>query len=63
MLSCLKNIENFSSAKKILEDQNLVVKEYKDLGLYLVKYNKNDKPVHSWAECMEGYFKIIEGIK
>ena len=45
MLSCLNNVESFEESKNILKNLNLVVKEYSDLGLYLVKYNKNNKDI------------------
>ena len=45
MLSCLNNINSFEESKKILNNLNMVVKEYKELGLYLVKYNKNDTQI------------------
>jgi len=42
MLDCLLNIESFESAKDKLMEKNIIVKEYKDMGLYLLKYNKGD---------------------
>lgn len=41
MLTCLENCENFEDSRKTLESKKLVVRQYSDLGLYLVKYNKN----------------------
>lgn len=45
MLKCLENVNDFETAKKILIEKKLKVKEYKDIGLYLVKYNKSDNLV------------------
>jgi hypothetical protein len=42
MLSYLNNVEDFEASKKILIEKGLIVKEYKDLGLYIVKYNKGE---------------------
>lgn len=42
MLKCLENCNNFEESRARLIEKNLVVKEYKDLGLYLVKYTKSD---------------------
>ena len=42
MLQCLENITNFEKSKEILNEKKLIVKEYKNLGLYLVKYNKDE---------------------
>ena len=39
-LSCLDGITGFEESKAILEALGLFVKEYSDLGLYLVKYDK-----------------------
>lgn len=39
-LKCLENITDFSETKKILNEKNLIVKEYNNLDLFLVKYNK-----------------------
>lgn len=41
VLDILKNVSNFNETKKKLEGLNLVVKEYLDKDLYLVKYDKN----------------------
>lgn len=40
-LNCLTDVTNFNEAKTILEEKNLIVKEYDKSGLYLVKYDKN----------------------
>ena len=39
-LKCLDGITDFVETRKILEGKNLIVKLYKDLNLFLVKYNK-----------------------
>tara|TARA_B110000495_G_C22979892_1_gene575915 strand:- start:52 stop:1179 length:1128 start_codon:yes stop_codon:yes gene_type:complete len=41
VLNILNRINNFMDTKKKLESLNLVVKEYPELDLYLVKYDKN----------------------
>ena len=41
VLNCLKDTTNFEETKTKLQELNLVVKEYPDLDLYLVKYNKS----------------------
>ena len=40
-LSCLENVTKYQETKKILEDKKLIVKEYDDYNLFLVKYNKS----------------------
>ena len=40
-ISVLENIQDFDSSKKILQDLGLVIKEYENDNLYLVKYDKN----------------------
>lgn len=40
-LSCLNGISGFDESKATLEALGLFVKEYSDLGLYLVKYDKS----------------------
>lgn len=40
-ISVLENIQDFEESKKILQDLGLVVKEYENDNLYLVKYDKN----------------------
>jgi hypothetical protein len=39
-MDCLNGITDFARSKQILEEKNLIVKDYDDLGLYLVKYDK-----------------------
>ena len=39
-LKCLDGITDFIETRKILEGKKLVVKLYKELNLFLVKYNK-----------------------
>lgn len=41
-MNCLNGVSDFAQSKQILEDKNLIVKEYNDLGLYLVKYDKKN---------------------
>ena len=41
-LNCLAGVTSFEDAKKILEEKNLVIKEYGNPDLYLVKYDKNE---------------------
>ena len=39
-MECLNGITDFTKTKEVLEAKSLIVKEYSDLGLYLVKYDK-----------------------
>ena len=40
-LDCLASITDFEETKKILEEKNLIVKNYDNLDLFLVKYDKS----------------------
>ena len=39
-MDCLNGITDFVQSKEVLESKNLIVKDYDELGLYLVKYDK-----------------------
>ena len=39
-LKCLQHVTDFESAKQILQSKNLVIKEYTNPDVYLVKYDK-----------------------
>ena len=40
-LNCLKNISHFNESKELLEKKNLIIKNYDEINLYLVKYDKS----------------------
>lgn len=60
LLSCLEGVTDFEKTKQILNDKNLFVRTYEDIGLYLVKYDKkksnmNDPDVR---KCRSLVFEI-----
>jgi hypothetical protein len=42
VLNCLQNTSGFEETKTKLQELNLIVKEYPEMDLYLVKYNKQE---------------------
>ena len=39
-LNCLDKITSFDEAKNILKSKNLLIKEFKETDLYIIRYNK-----------------------
>ena len=60
LLSCLEGVTDFEQTKKILNSKNLVVRTYNDIGLYLVKYDKNKSDMNDAdvKKCRSLVFEI-----